>query len=455
MDGTQAPGIGGQASESPGGLRRVIGPNLLALFVLGDILGAGIYARVGGVAGEVGGAIWVSFLVAFLVAALTAASYAELVTKYPGAGGAALFANRAFKVPFFSFMVAFAVMASGLASASAISTTFGGRYLAEFIQLPTLLVALAFILVLTLINFIGISESVWLNVVLTLIEVGGLLLIVLIGAVALGEGTGDIGRPFEFREGANVPLAVLIGSVIAFYALVGFEDSANVAEETRDPSRNFPRALFGGLVAAAVLYILVGFVASLVVEPETLSSSSGPLLEVVSQGPLGVPTQLFSVIALMAITNTALINLVMASRIVYGMARENVLPALFGRTHRTRRTPWVSIVFTSLIALGLIVTGGNLENLANTTVMLLLVVFAITNVSVLVLRRDPVDHPHFRIPAAIPVLGGLSCLLLLTQQSGETYLRGGALLAIGAALWVANYLIIRKRDRGNASEPQR
>ena len=452
MSETEASNIGGQASESPGGLRRVIGPNLLALFVLGDILGAGIYARVGGVAGEVGGAIWVSFLVAFLVAGLTAASYAELVSKYPGAGGAALFVNRAYRTPFFSFMVAFAVMASGLASASAISTTFGGRYLAEFIQLPTLAVALVFIVVLALINFVGISESVRINVVLTLVEVGGLLLILLIGVVALSGGTGDIGRPFEFREDANVPLAILIGSVVAFYALVGFEDSANVAEETRDPSRTFPRALFAGLVAAGVLYILVGFVASLVVEPETLASSSGPLLEVVEQGPLALPTQLFSIIALMAITNTALINLVMASRIVYGMARENVVPALFGRTHRTRRTPWVAIIFTTLISLGLIVTGGNLENLSGTTVMLLLVVFAIVNVSVLVLRRDPVDHPHFRVPAAIPVLGALTCLLLLTQQSGDTYWRGFILLAIGAGLWLVNYLALRGRDREDTPE---
>jgi basic amino acid/polyamine antiporter, APA family len=447
VEESRTPNAEDHTSESSGELSRVIGPNLLALFVLGDILGAGIYARVGGVASQVGGAIWVAFLVAFLVAGLTAASYAELVSKYPGAGGAALFVNRAYSIPFFSFMVAFAVMASGLASSSAISTTFGGRYLAEFVELPTLAVALVFIVILALINFIGISESVRLNVVLTLIEVGGLLLIVLVGVVALSGGSGDVGRPLEFREDANIPIAILFGSVVAFYALIGFEDSANVAEEVRSPSRNFPRALFGGLAAAGILYILVGFTATLVVEPETLSSSSGPLLEVVRQGPLAIPTQLFSIIALVAITNTALINLIMASRLVYGMARENVIPAVFGRTHRTRHTPWVAIIFTTLVALGLIVTGGNLDNLANTTVMLLLVVFAIVNVSVLVLRRDPVDHPHFKIPAVIPVLGALSCLLLLTQQAPETYLRGGVLLSIGVVLWLFNFLVLRRQDR--------
>ncbi len=430
-------------AEPPGGLRRVIGPKVLALFVLGDILGAGIYARVGGVAGEVGGAIWVSFLVAFVVAGLTAASYAELTAKYPGAGGSALFVNRAYKVPFFSFMVAFAVAVSGLSSASAISRAFGGDYLSEFVALPTLFVAIVFILVMALINFIGVSESVRLNVVLTLIEVGGLLLILVIGGLALSGGEGDLGRPFEFGGDANyVALAVLGGAFVSFYALIGFEDSANMAEETEDPARNFPRALFTGLAVAGVLYLLVGFVAALVVDPQTLSSSSGPLLEVVRAGAPAFPTSLFSAIALVAITNTALINLLMASRMVYGMAREGVVPAVFGRTHRTRRTPWVAIIFTTLIALGLVFTG-DLGDLANTTVLLLLVVFVIVNVSVLILRGDSVDYDHFRAPAAIPILGAVMCLLLLTQMQAETFYRAAVLLLMGAGLWLVNFLANR------------
>lgn len=127
-------------------LQRAIGPRMLVLFIVGDILGAGIYALTGKVAKEVGGAIWVPFLVAFLLAALTAASYAELVGKYPQAAGAALYTHKAFRKPFVSFLVAFAVLMSGVTSAGAAARAFGGDYLAEFVDLPTVLVALGFVM---------------------------------------------------------------------------------------------------------------------------------------------------------------------------------------------------------------------------------------------------------------------------------------------------------------------
>jgi APA family basic amino acid/polyamine antiporter len=432
--------------EQPDKLERRIGPGMLLLFILGDILGAGIYVRIGGVAGEVGGAIWLSFLLAFVVAALTAASYAELVTKYPGAGGAALYVNKAFQAPFVTFMVGFAVLASGLASASAVARAFGGDYLKAFVELPTVLVALAFILAVAFINFRGISESIRVNVVLTLIEAGGLFLVVLIGVAALSGGEGDLGRPFTFKEGASIPLAVLLGSSVAFYALIGFEDSVNLAEETREPNRIFPWALFGGLIAAGILYILVGFVAALVVNPSTLAGSSGPLREVVDVGPLAVPGQFFSAIALVAVTNTALINMIMASRILYGMANQRVVPEALGRVHRTRRTPWASIIFTTLIALVLVSTG-DIGDLAQTTVLLLLLVFAIVNISVLILRRDRVDHRHFTVPAVIPVLGAITCLAVLSQQAGDIFVRAGLLLLVGLVLWVVNVLLRNRLDR--------
>src|SRR5215217_2746549 len=427
-------------------LKRGIGPWLLLFFVLGDIVGAGIYALVGEVGALVGGAIWAAFLAAFFLALFTASSYAELVTKYPRAGGSATYVNNAFKSPFVSFMVAFAVMASGITSACTLTLAFSGDYLAQFISVPIIGAALVFMVLIGCINFYGISESVRINVILTCVEITGLVLIVVIGAAALSTGAGDPGRAFEFKEGTSVLTALLAGTVLAFYALIGFDDSVNVAEETQHPSRNYPRAIFGALLLAGFVYLLVTFTASMVVPTATLADSSGPLLEVVKAGPIAIPTQLFAAIALLAVSNGALINMIMASRIIYGMRDQGVMPTVFSRVHPGRRTPWVSILFTTLIVMVLIATG-DIAALARATVLLLLLVFIVVNVCVFVLRRDRVEHEHFRTPSVFPVLGILISLGLLTQQQGDTFLRAGALLLVGIVLWGLNYLAKRLLDK--------
>jgi basic amino acid/polyamine antiporter, APA family len=441
------------AREHPD-LKRGIGPLLLLFFVLGDIVGAGIYALVGEVGALVGGAIWTAFLCAFVLAIFTAASYAELVTKYPRAGGSATYVNNAFRRPFVSFMVAFAVMASGITSACTLTLAFSGDYLAQFISVPIVGAALVFMVLINLINFYGISESVRINVVLTTVEIFGLLLIILIGVAAIFAGTGDPGRAFEFKEGTSVLTALLGGTVLAFYALIGFDDSVNVAEETRHPSRNYPRAIFGALLLAGVIYLLVTFTASMVVPTGALAESSGPLLEVVDRGPISIPTKLFAAIALLAVSNGALINMIMASRIVYGMGDQGVIPTGFSRVHPGRRTPWVSILFTTTIALLLLIAiGGNddaLSTLGSTTVVLLLIAFVMVNISVLVLRRDEVGHEHFRTPTVFPILGAVVAGALLIYQaiSDITVLRLAAiLLVIGAVLYGVNILAKRSLDR--------
>jgi basic amino acid/polyamine antiporter, APA family len=424
---------------------------MLLLFVLGDVLGAGIYALVGEVGAEVGGAIWTAFTAALILAVLTAFAYAELVTKYPQAAGSALYVDRAYKVPFLTFIVGFAVMCSGIASASTLARAFAGDYFEQFIDLPLVLVAVGFIFVVAAVNLRGIAESVRINVALTLVEVLGLLLIVAIGVAALGEGgDAEFSRNFEFKEGESVFLAIVGGTSLAFYALIGFEDSVNVAEETRDPVRSYPRALFGGLAIAGVIYLLVTMTASMVVPTGALSESSGPLLEVVERGPLDIPLKLFAFIALLAVANGALINMIMASRLVYGMSRRNIVPAVFGRVLSERRTPHVAIAFTTLIAVVLISTG-DIGELADTTVLLLLCVFAIVNVTVLVLRRDEVEGEHFRAPAIAPILGALVSLLLIydtLSDDAEVGLRAGLLLLLGAALWLVNRLALRREEAG-------
>ena len=421
--------------ETP--LKRVIGPWMLLVFVVGDVLGAGIYALVGVVAGETGGAIWTAFLFATILAIMTAFSYAELVTKYPAAGGAATYVDTAFKVPLLTFVIAFTVMCSGIASAATLSKAFAGDYLAEFVELPVVLVAIGFLLVVALINFRGISESIKLNMVLTSIEVLGLVIIVVIGVTALANGDGDAGRNLDFPAGENVALAIVGGAALSFYALIGFEDAVNVAEETKDPARNFPKALFGGLLIAGVIYLLVTFTASMVVSTQQLTESDGPLLEVVREGPLGVPTRLFAAIALLAVANGALINMIMASRLVYGMSVRGVVPRIFDKVHSGRHTPIAAIIFTTGLAM-LLAALGDLSDLAGTTTTLLLFVFATVNVAVLVLRSDPGKHPHFKAPSVIPVASVVVIIFLLVRRASdnpEYFAYAGGLVLFGIVLW--------------------
>jgi len=431
---TTSDGEGAPSGEGTS-LRRAISGKLLFLFILGDVLGAGIYALVGVIAGEVGGAIWVPMLVALLLALLTAVSYAELVTKYPRAGGSAVFAERAFRRPVVSFLVGYCMLAAGVTSAAGLSLAFAGDYLSVFLDVPAVPAALVFLLLVALVNARGIKESVRANVVMTVIEVSGLLLIVVLGAIVLGRGDGDAGRVTEFPAGVSAGTAVLSAAILAYYSFVGFETSANIAEEVRDVRRVYPRALFGALLTAGVVYVLVGLAASYVLPADELSSSSGPLLAVVQATGIAVPDQLFSAIALIAVANGALLTMIMASRMVFGLAEQRLLPPVLGAVLPGRRTPWVAIVVTTVVAMALTLIG-DLGDLANIVVLLLLLVFLSTNVAVLVLRRDVVEADHFRAPVVLPVLAIGSCLLLLWQQEASTWLWSGVMLLVGVALYL-------------------
>ncbi|MEU3861661.1 APC family permease [Streptomyces sp. NPDC028722] len=424
-----------QAPETaPGGpvLKQALTTPLLYFFILGDVLGAGVYVLVGQIAADVGGAVWAPLLVALVLAMLTAASYAELATKYPRAGGASHYATRAFG-PFAGFLAGFCMLAAGIVSVAALARGFAGDYLSAFVSLPVGLVAVVFLALLALLNARGIKESTRANAVATVIEVGGLVLIVVLGAWLLLRGDGDPGRLTRLGtadEGAAT--ALLSGSVLAYYSFVGFETSVNVAEETRNPRRSYPRALFGALATAGAVYVLVGVAASAAVPTGRLVASSGPLLEVVKEAG-GVPVRLFSAIALVAVANGALLTGIMASRLAFGMARDGLLPAPLTAVLPGRRTPWAAIAATTVPAMVLALTG-SVATLASTLVLLLLVVFLMVNIAVLVLRREPGAERHFRAPTVLPVLGAASCVLLATQIEGRVWLRGLVVLAVGALL---------------------
>ena len=247
------------------------------------------------------------------------------------------------------------------------------------------------------VNLRGVGESVKLNVVLTIVEITGLMLVIFVGLWAFTQG-GDVDFSrvvaFDTAEDKNAFLAVTTATSLAFFAMVGFEDSVNMAEETKDPVKIFPKMLLTGLGIAGVVYIVVAIVAVALVPIGTLEASETPLVEVVKAGAPGLPIeQILPFISMFAVANTALINMLMASRLIYGMAKQHVLPPVLGTVHPSRRTPWVAIVFTTMIAFGLILYVTAFANdkaiavLGGTTSLLLLAVFAVVNVAVLVLRK--------------------------------------------------------------------
>ncbi|MCD0501690.1 APC family permease [Bordetella petrii] len=440
-------------------LKRVMGPKLLLLFIIGDILGTGVYALTGQVAAEVGGAAWAPFLVAFLVALLTAFSYLELVTKYPRAAGAALYVHKAFGIHFLTFIVCFTVMCSGLTSAATASRAFSANlFVALGMEADPVLVtmgALGFMLLVMIINFRGVSESVKANVVLTLIELTGLLLVIGLGFYAISGGQADFSRvvAFETPENKSVFLAITSATALAFFAMVGFEDSVNMAEETHSPHKIFPKVMLTGLGITAVIYVLVSICAVALIPVGELAASSTPLVLVVQRAAPNLPMEtIMPIISMFAVANSALINMMMASRLLYGMSRQGVLPKFLSYVHTRTRTPWSAILFTTALALGLVilVSASNskaISALGGTTALLLLGVFAFVNVAVLVLRRDRVEHDHFRANTFLSVLGAAACLFLVTPLTGRDpiqYQVAGWLLALGVVMWGITMLVHRK-----------
>ena len=414
-------------------------------------------------AGEVGGAAWAPFIAAFVVATITAFSYLELVTKYPKAGGAATFIHKAFGLHFLTFMVAFAVMCSGITSASTASNAFAG-FLSDGLGLTwgpnqLLIAALAFMLVIALINFRGVGESVKANVVLTLVELSGLLLIIFIGLYAVTQGKADFSRVmvFESASDKNTFFAITMATSLAFFAMVGFEDSVNMAEETHEPSRIFPKVMLTGLGITGVIYVLVSITAVALVPVGDLTDpdKASALTQVVAAGAPGLPfDKIFPFIGMFAVANSALINMLMASRLVYGMARQEVLPPGLGVVHKSRQTPWAAIIFTTLISFGLIsyvVLDSESQVVAllgGTTSLLLLAVFTIVNIAVLVLRRDKVGREHFKAPTVLPIIGAISCAFLVgpwarSEEQQQQYEIAGILLGLGVLLWVVTWFINR------------
>ncbi|HXG78326.1 MAG TPA: APC family permease [Methyloceanibacter sp.] len=422
-------------------LHRSIGPAQMALYGLGSMLGAGIYGLIGKAAGIAGNAVWLAFVVALVAALLTALSYASLGSRYPRAAGAAYVTERAYGFPLLSFLVGLALVCSGLTSIATQSQVFAAN-IADLFGIKTIplsWLALGFLLVLTGVVFRGIRESMWVNVLCTLVEAGGLLLVVAVGATYWGS-VDYLAMPAAL---GSDPAALLImqGAVLAFFAFIGFEDMYNVAEEVRHPERNLPLGLILAMVAAAALYIAVAVTAVSVVPWQELAQAPGPITEVVARAAPSISPLVFTAITLFAVANTALVNYVTASRLIYGMARQGLLPSALGKVHAERRTPHVSIasLFLVLAPLALI---GTITELAAATVLLLLLVFMVVNGALFILKGRKGESPgKFEIPRIIPALGAIVCAVLVVVRTAtgdmQAPLIAGALLAGSLGVYIA------------------
>ncbi len=449
-------------------LKRSITGRQLFFYTLGDVLGSGIYVLIGLVAAAVGGAFWIAFAVGVSIAAITGTAYAELVTKYPQAAGAALYINKAFGNKVLTFLITVSFLSASFAAAGSLATGFAQYFAQLWSGPPALLVTLLFIVLLSIVNFIGITESVVVNMLMAFVEIIGLVVVVIIGIWYIAEGDADFGRLTDFNAEGSPALAIVAGVALSFFAMTGFENTANVAEETIDPHRSFPRSLIGGMAVAGVIYVLVSMAAALTVDTQTLADSPAALLEVVQTGILPLDTgfmvDLFAVIAMIAITNTTLVAIVTQPRILYGMANEDVVPGVFARIHATRRSPWVGLLFSGTVVCVMLVVGTLLTEagagldlvarLALVTVLFLLFIYGLVIVAALKLRGRDETEQTFRANTGllyVGLLGNAAILGWSVYDDPTALLWCAALVALGVALFLLEYFF-GTRDRSSGIE---
>lgn len=391
-------------------LRRALNVPLLTLYGLGVTVGAGIYVLVGATAAEAGAFAPVAFVVAAIVVAFTAFSYAELSTRYPVSAGEAAYVDAGFSSALLATVVGLAVVLSGLVSAAAVSLG-AASYLHGLIGAPTVALTVVVVALMAVIALWGITQSVTVAAIITVVEVSGLLMVMLWG-FGFSEPSGltvtDILPPLTGPHWAGIGAA----SLLAFFAFVGFEDMANVAEEVKDPLHTMPRAILWTLVLATVLYIGTTTAVLMAVPLETLSSSAAPLLLVFAAAPAPLQ-QGVSLIAIVATVNGVLIQMIMASRVLYGLADRGHLPKPLAHVSPKTQTPVVATLVVGATILLLALTFP-IDALAERTSQIVLFVFVLVNLALIRIKlaAAPADR-HFRVPMIVPMLGVATSLLLL------------------------------------------
>ena len=384
---------------------------MVALYGLGNILGAGIYVLVGKVAGFAGTSTTLAFAIAMITAAFTAFSYMELAGRYPVSASVSVYLHKAFGKRWLSVAIGLAMVAGGVASSAALAQGFAG-YLGSFISVPTAVASVGLLLVLGGIALRGIGESAKTAAAFTAIEIFGLLLIIWFCRSAFG--LVDTSSLLTIDPAVGVG-GVVAGAFLAFYAFIGFEDMVNVAEEAKNPRRTMPLALLAALLASTVLYLLIVIVATTLVAPAELARSSAPLTLVFERSGAG-NVQILSLIGMIATMNGVIVQIIMGSRILYGLARQGWIPSKLAGVHSKYKTP----IPATLLVLGAMIIGTlllPLVSLAQLTSLLVLGIFTLVNASLIVIKRRTPEHGgYISVPSLVPYIGTTLCVSTIAYQ---------------------------------------
>lgn len=393
-------------------LSRRIGLPLLVFYGIGTILGAGIYVLVGKVAGYAGMQTPLAFVVAALLAGLTAFSYAELATRFPKSAGEAIYIEAAFHRPKLSLLIGLLIVLMAITSIATLLNGLTG-YFNELIPTPGWLVVLLGISILGAIVIWGIAESVWLASIMTLVEIAGLFIIIWVARDGWALSAEVWPELLQLNESV-IWAGILSGAFIAFYAFIGFEDMVNIAEEVVEPERVMPTAIIIALVVTTALYFVVALLAILAVNPQMLSHSDAPLA-MIYRLKTGEAPYVITLISLVSITNGVLIQLIMSSRILYGLSRQHWLPAQLSRVNPVTHTPISAILLVCLLAL-VFALWLPVVSLAQLTSLITLSVFTLINLALWTIKRRAVLHNGFCVPRWVPLCGWVLTLSFLIYQ---------------------------------------
>ena len=413
----------------------------LIFYGIGDILGAGIYGLVGKAAGLMGNGVWLAFLISAAAAIFTGLTYASLGSRYPRAAGIAYILKKSFGSNFLAYVFGIMVLCSGLVSMATASRAFSG-YLTGMLPFLSLNMGiLVFMALLTLIVLKGIKESMWANTICTIIELSGLLLVIAVGVSFIGNANlMDFTSEQNPTPQIQMPL-VLTGAILTFYSFMGFEDIMNVAEEVENPQRNLPIGIIVAVLVSSVVYMLISIIAVSVIPSQELAKSTQPLVDVVAKAAPWFPSKIFSFISMFAIANTALLNFIMGSRLIYGMSREKLLPKFLGYVSAKTHTP-ITATFVCIAIVLFMAFTGEIAILAKSSSLLLLSGFFMMNISLIILKKkNPEEKGRFEIPYAIPVFGALLAVTLIFSATFEEAKRAIGVFAVGCVL----YFILRPK----------
>ncbi len=421
-------------------LKRHMGLFHLTMYGVGLILGAGIYVLIGEAVGLAGNSVWISFLLGTIVAIFAGLSYAELTSLFPKAAAEYTFVKHAFKNNFIAFIIGWLTAITSMITAATVSLGFAG-YFVQFVNLPITISAILLIVGLSIVNFIGIKESSWANTIFAIVTAGGLGLIIFLGM------TFEVTEPIDYFDAPNGMTGIILAFVLIFFAFIGFEDMANVAEEVKRPKKTLPRAIILSVVITGIIYVLVAFSVVRILNWEELGRSTAPLADVADHA-IGLGGSLtLSVIALFATASTVLITLVAGSRILYGMAKNNSLPKSLSIIHSKTKTPWIAVIAILITSVAFTFIG-DIVIVANITVFAVVITFAMINLAVIVLRyTEPKLERSFRVPLNIgkfpvlPLFGFAVTIYMAVQFQIEIMLVGLVIIGIG----VVFYLILNKR----------